>query len=328
MRIQVIGHATEKDPPLKMRWHWLPLYFEKFGHEVDHILKQDWKYFYFRYLKFKPDVLISVGPIAFIPSLLKTLKLIRVPHIYDWTDDIVDINGSEHGITKMALYEYFAVEHADYITTPSIFKYERCKLWAKKVFYVPHGVDESFDEKEPANLNGKIKVLYAGEQSERKRVDKLIEAVKDTDCELYLFGKTNEEFKNNASSNVHFMGLIPQNELPGYLKAADILVLTADDDCTLKMFEYLKAGKLILGIRGRLNYVLTHRENAYLTDDLGKGLRELLANDELKLNLTGNVKKIHVNTWEGIANIYMKTLEQIMEDYHGQGRANWRGEMG
>jgi len=299
-----------------MRWHWLPLYFEKAGHEVDHVLKQDWKYFYFRYLKFKPDVLISVGPIAFIPSLLKKLKLIRVSHIHDWTDDNVDINGKEHGITRMALYEYFTIENADYITTPSIFKFERCKLWDKKVSYIPHGVDENFDKKEPVNLDGETKVLYAGEQSERKRVDKLIEAVKNVDCDLYLLGKTNEEFKKEASPNVHFMGLIPQNDLPDYLKAADILVLTADDDCTLKMFEYIKAGKAILGIRGRLNYVLTHLENAYLTDDLGKSLRELIDNKDQRLKLARNMKKIRVYAWGEIADIYIKTLEQIKGDYY------------
>jgi len=310
MRIQIISHATERNPTLKMRWHWLPLYFEKAGHEVDHVLKQDWKYFYFRYLKFKPDVLISVGPIAFLPSLLEKLKLIRAPHVHDWTDDNVDINGKEHGITKMALYEYFTIENADYITTPSIFKYERCKLWDKKVVYIPHGIDEDFNKKEPVNLDGDIKVMYAGEQSTRKRVDKLIDAVRDVNCDLYLLGKTNNDFKKNAPPNVHFMGLIPQKDLPSYLKAADILVLTMDNDSCLKMFEYIKAGKTILGIRGKSNYFLTHMENAYLTDDLAEGIKKLMNDEDLRRRLGGNSAKIAVKTWREIAEDYLKFLDK------------------
>lgn len=253
MRIQIIAHNTEKNPA--------------------------WKYFYLRYLKFKPDVLISVGPIAFVPTLLKKLKLIR---------------------------------NADFITTPCISKMERCEVLGKKAFYIPHGVSADFDEKKPINLEGNIKVLYAGEQSKVKRVDKLIKDVKDINCDLYLLGKINEKFKEIAPENVHFMGIVKHSELPSYLKAADILVLTADDDCTLKMFEYVKAGKTILGIRGRLNYFLTHLENAYLTDDLAKGLKELINNEELRSQLANNVKKIKIYTWEEIAREYIKFLDNIV----------------
>ncbi len=316
MRIQIISHNKEKDSDtgFRMRWHWLPSFFEEAGHRVDHVLRQDWKYFYFRYLKFKPDVLISVGPIAIMPSILKKMHLIRVPHIHDWTDDYVDINGREDGITRMALYEYFTVENADHITTPSVFKKERCDLWDKPVLYIPHGVAPDFDQKEPATLGGNIKILYGGEQSKRKRVDKLIAAVRDIDCELYLFGNTNEEFKKNAPENVYFMGMVNYKEWPCYLKAADILVLTADDDCTLKMFEYIRAGKTILGLRGRVNYVLTHRENAYLTEDLAKGLKELIENEYLRNQLANNVKNIKINTWKEIAGEYMKFLERVVSD--------------
>jgi glycosyltransferase involved in cell wall biosynthesis len=319
MRIQIISHNKEKDSDsgFRMRWHWLPFFFEESGHEVDHVLKQDWKSFYFRYLKFKPDIVISVGPIAIMPSFLKKMRLMRAPHIHDWTDDYVDVNGKTNGLAKMALYEYFTVENADYITTPSIFKKERCELWEKPVFYIPHGVDPDFDEKEPAKLDGRTKIFYGGEQSKRKRVDRLIGAVKDIDCELYLFGKTNEEFKMNASPNVHFMGHVNYTEFPRYLKAADILVLTADDDCTLKMFEYIKTGKTILGIRGRVNYVLTHRENAYLTDDLAKGLKELIEHEELRNQLANNVRTIKIYTWKEVATQYMKFLERVVNDKHG-----------
>jgi glycosyltransferase involved in cell wall biosynthesis len=63
--------------------------------------------------------------------------------------------------------------------------------------------------------------------------------------------------------------------------------------------------------------VLTHLENAYLTDDLRKGLKALIENEELRLKLAGNVRKLQVYTWEEVAGIYIRILEQIMDDYHG-----------
>lgn len=312
MKIQIIGHATEKDPKIKMRWHWLPLYFVKLGHEIDHVLKQDWKYFYLRYLRFKPDVLIAVGPVAFLPTLLKKVHLIRCPLVYDWTDDNVDINGKEYGLTKMALYEFFAIEYADCITTPSRFNYERCKLWQKDAYYIPHGVGEDFDNTKPIHFDGdKLKVFYGGELSKRKRVDKLVEAVRGKDCELYLFGKLSKDFMVNAPSNVTYMGSVDQEILPRVLKSMDILVLTSDDDSTLKMYEYLRAGRPILGLRGKLNYFLIHLENAYLTDDLSKGLDVLINKPELRTQLVEGVKKVQIDTWEEVTKEYLNVLERI-----------------
>lgn len=314
MKIQIISHNEEVDPPIKMRWHWLPLYFAKLGHEVDHIFKQDWKLFYLRYLKFKPDILISVGPIAFIPALFKKLHLIRCPLVYDWTDDNVDINGKEYGLTKMALYEFFAIDHADCVTTPSRFSYERCKLWQKDAYYIPHGVGD-FGKVEPIYFdNGKVKVFYGGELSRRKRVDKLVEAVRGKDCDLYLFGKLDKDFMINAPSNVTYMGSVDQDVLPRILKAMDILILTSDDDSTLKMFEYLRASKPILGIRGKLNYFLTHMENAYLTDDLSKGLDVLINNSELRGKLAEGAKKVQIDTWEEVAEEYLSVLEKVKKE--------------
>ena len=312
MKIQIIGHATEYDPEIKMRWHQLPLYFGMLGCEVDHVLKQDWKRFYQRYLKFKPDILIAVGSVAFLPTMLKKLRLIRCPLVYDWTDDNVDINGKEHGLTKMALFEYFAIAHADCITTPSRFNYERCNLWGKEVYYIPHGVSEDFDRIKPICFgdDGKLKVFYGGELSNRKRVNKLVEAVDGKDCRLYLFGKVSKDFLGGKYPNGAYMGSVGQKLLLAFLKTMDILVLTADDDSTLKMFEYLKAGKPILGLRGKLNYVLTHLENAYLTDELSEGLDALINNPELRTKLAEGAKKTQIDTWKEVAEKYLNVLER------------------
>jgi len=320
--------TEEQLSKFKGRFQQMAALLPKFGCEVDHLLKKDLKRVYLRYLKFRPDVVVSVSEAGPLPAFFKKLRFMNVPHVHDWIDDYLDVNAKDYGISFIAFCQFFTVANADFIITPSIHRKVRCELWGKKVFYVPQGVDAGFDAKEPANLEGNIKVVYSGEQSERKRVDKLIKAVDGLDCTLYLFGETNEKFRMNAPPNVHFMGFVSQSELPRYLKAADILAISADDDCTLKMYEYIKAGRAILGIRGKLNYVLTHLENAYLADDLSQGLRELINNAELRNRLAQNVQRFKVYTWDEAARMYLDALTQGLEEYHASSRRDRRRKMG
>lgn len=330
MRIQILDLINTQQDLLKYWWRvgLLADLLHDLDCDVDHLLKKDLKKVYLRYLKFRPDVVISVSEIGPFPILLKKLRLIRAPHVHDWTDDYTDINGKDYGVAFIAFCEYFTVANADFIITPSVYRKERCELWGKRVFYIPHGVDADFDSKEPASLSGNIKVVYAGEQSTKKNVDKLIAAVRGLDCDLYLLGETNNEFIAKAPPNVHFMGFVDRSQIPSYLKAADILALTPDDDSTLKMFEYIKAGSAILGTRGKIGYVLTHLENAYLTDDLARGLRELISNPSLRDKLAQQVRKIRVYTWNEVAHMLLDALSQAVEEYHASDWRNRQRKMG
>lgn len=309
MRIFVITHAREYEPEIKMRWHRLPLLFKKYGHKVEHVLKKDWKWFYLKYLKFKPDVVITSGLIGSLPCILKKLHLINAPIIHDWTDNYTEVMGKIYGIDRVAFLEHFIIKNSDYITTPSKSAIRKCEIFGKKAYYIPHGVDLNFDVK-PAKLKGKVKVVYIGSVSEYKLVHKLLESADGLNCDIYIFGKVEIDTKN-IPKNVHFMGLIKHKDVPKYLKSADILVITANDDSCLKMFEYIKAGKCILGLKGRINYFLTHMENAYLTDNLKEGLNVLIKNPLLRNRLAENVKKIKVKSWEEIGKMYLEFLKNI-----------------
>jgi glycosyltransferase involved in cell wall biosynthesis len=315
MKIQIIAHNREINPQFAhMRWDRLPLLFEKSGHEVDHVLVKDWKRFYFRYLKFRPDVLISAGIIGSLPVFLKKIKLIRAPVVHDWTDDYTDVMGKTYGIDRIAFLEHFIIKNSDFITTPSRFLQKKCEIFGKRAVYIPHGVNPDFMGHKPYRLKGKIKVVYVGSQSVYKMTDKVIESARGLDCDLYLFGKTNEEFKKIAPGNVHFMGPVHHTEIPRCLMAADILILAADDDSTLKMFEYIKAGKCILGLKGRAEYFLTHGENAFLAHDLREGLKTLIENRELRNHIAAGAKKMRIHAWEEIAEMYLDFLYKIVNN--------------
>ena len=112
------------------------------------------------------------------------------------------------------------------------------------------------------------------------------------------------------------------------LKAGDILALSPDDDCTLKMFEYIKAGGAILATRGKPGYFLTHLENAYLTDDFAKGLSVLINNPDLRYRLAEEAKNIRVYSWEEVGRMWLDALKQAVEEYHAPDWRDRRRKMG
>ncbi|MBL7206325.1 MAG: glycosyltransferase family 4 protein [Candidatus Aenigmarchaeota archaeon] len=315
MKILIITHGDEYNPKAFCgRWHSLPPLFRKAGHEVRHILKKDWKKFYFKYLKFKPDIVICVGVIGAAVCFMKKLNLINVPIVNGCTDNWTEVMGRTHGIDRIAFLEHYAIKNSDFITTPSRAMEKKCELFGKKVFYIPHGIDkvfDNFDDIMPAKLPGKLKVLYVGGATKYKRITSLIESVKGLDCDVYIIGKVDIEIKD-CPPNLHFVGQVDHKNIPQYLKAADILVLTPNDDSTLKMFEYIRAGKCILAVKGRVGYFLDHMENAYLTYDLREGLEKLIKDENLRERLAKNMRKIKIRSWEDVAKEYLEFLENVV----------------
>ena len=171
--------------------------FREAGNEVRIITKKNFWKFYFEYLRFKPDIVVSTGVIAFIPSLFKKIGLLRKPLIHMWDDYYGEAMGKKWG-SWPAYFEMFSILNADYITTVSRYNETKAKNLGKKVIYIPHGVQEKI-KKTAVNLTGKVKIVYIGEQSEIKQTDKMILAANESDCDLYLFGKPNPEFQKIAS---------------------------------------------------------------------------------------------------------------------------------
>ena len=319
-KIQLLLYVDDLSCPdgKPTRFIRLPLLFRDMDVDLDIVYKKDLKFFCLRYLKFRPDVVLTVGPVpGAVAAFYKKIGLVRVPLVHDWTDDYVDMFGASHGIFRSGLLEYFTIQNSDIIVSPSKFRETRCKMINKKVKYIPHGVNAGFDKVKKRELGGKgkVKIVFAGVITRLKGTDKIAKAVNGLDCDLHLFGRINDNhfptelFK---TPNVHFHGLVNHKEMPGYIKAADILVITADDDCTLKMFDYVKAGKCILSIRGRACYFLTHGVDAYITDDLRGGLMELIKNKKLRTKLSKNVKKIKIRTWNEIAEEYINFLRGLI----------------
>jgi len=291
-------------------------FFRKSGNEVRVTTKKNWWKFYFDYLSFKPDIVVATGILGFIPCFFKKIGLLRKPIVHMWDDYYGEQMGKKWGALPSYL-EMFAILNSDYVTTMSKYNESKAQIMGKKVFFIPHGVQEKIKQTE-IKLSGKVKIVYIGDQSRYKQTDKMIKSVNGLDCDLYLFGKPSSEFQELAKNmkNVHFMGFIPPEEIPSVLKQADILINPSDQDSSFKFFEYISIGKPILAFQGRPGYLLKHKENAYLTTDLTEGIKTMVKDKKLRAEIEKGAKKLKDNitlTWEQVARKHLELYKRILK---------------
>jgi len=317
MKVMFVSNNPKyKYDEIQTGWNLLPSLFVKKRLKVLGIGKYELYKFYFKYLKFKPDLIVAEWvPAACIPILFKKLGFVKCPVVLNWGDYYAEMMTCfPKKLVKMM--EDFSVRNADYITTVSKFNEERAKKLGKVVFYIPHGF---FGHKKKTKMNldklktkkNNLKIVYLGEQSKWKKVDKMINAVEGLDCDLFLIGKPNSEFRKIAGKNVHFIGYVDRLEVWSLLKQADILVNPSNQDCNYKLFEYIAVGKPILAYDGLPKYIFTHKKTAYLTKNFRAGLAELMNNKRLRKRLEKNVKKIKTFTWEEIADKYIRLFKKL-----------------
>jgi len=312
-----LNPSYKYDQPKKSGWNLLPSLFTQKGIKVLGIGKYDLHKFYFKYLKFNPDIIIvEWPPSCFFVPFLKKFKLIKKPIILNWGDYYTEMM-TNYPKFIVRFMENYAVKNVDYITTVSKKNEKIAKKIEKKVSYIPHGYFKT-TKKTSINLDKlktnkkNLKVIYLGEQTKWKKVDQIINAVKGLDCDLFLFGIPNSEFQKIAGKNVHFMGYLPELEVRTVLKQADILVNTSNQDCNYKFFEYISVKKPILAYDGFPRNILTHKETAFLTKDFREGLIELIENKKLREKLKRNIKNIKVFSWDEITKKYIDVFEKLI----------------
>jgi len=206
---------------------------------------------------------------------------------------------------------------------------------AKRIIVVPNGVDlEKFQiakskfqiREELALPQDKKIVLYAGHLYEWKGVQTLAEASQHLpeDIKVYFVGGTErdvEKFKTkNLKLKINVVGYRSHDEIPLWLKAADVLVLpdSAKGDplkygaSPLKMFEYMASKRPIVAsdlssiteVLGKDNAVLVKPDNPEL---LAQGINEILQNPQLSDKISERAfQDVQNHAWE-------KRAQKILE---------------
>jgi hypothetical protein len=289
--------------------------------ELIDVGKKDLLRFYLKYLKFKPDIIITTWvPAAFIPIFFKKIGLIKCPIVHRWEDYYAEsMKNYPHFIVNFM--ENFTAKNADYIITVLKTLQERAEKMGKPVFLLPYG-STGGDKKTKIDLeslksnNHNLKVIYSGEINlPYKRVDKIIDAAIGEKCDLFLFGEEpKEEFKKiiSENKNIHYCGYVDSQEIFEILKQGDILVNTANHDISMKFLDYIRAGKPILALNDRPAKTFRHKETAFLTNNFKEGLKKLIHNKSLREKIIKNMKSIKIYSWDEVADIHIALYKKII----------------
>ena len=126
-----------------------------------------------------------------------------------------------------------------------------------------------------------------------------------------MVGPIHEPTRARAPANVHFVGPVPAGEVHAVLSEADLLINCTDQDADAKNGEYIFAGKPLLVYRGRgmQEGIFTHLHDAYITDDVKAGLRELMGNPELCERLGRNIGRLPVVDFDDRADRMLEIIE-------------------
>jgi glycosyltransferase involved in cell wall biosynthesis len=212
--------------------------------------------------------------------------------------------------------------------------YSRLGMPAGAICVAPDGVDarrlcQNLDRREARKALqiplDKTLVCYTGHLFEWKGVHVLIESGRylPDGYWIYIVGGTDSDrtalqhyIETRQVKNVVLVGYVPYTEVPGYLAAADVLVLpntsqqriSREYTSPLKLFEYMGARRpIVASDLPSIREVLCHEEHAFLvpSDDpvrLSEGILRITQDVDLAQRLVENAYAEAQNyTWENRA---------------------------
>ena len=201
---------------------------------------------------------------------------------------------------------------------------------SEKILVAPNGVDIKEFDVQCSKLEARRKlnlpqdkkiVLYTGHLYEWKGAQTLAEASQylPENAEVYFVGGTKEDIERfkiqNSRFEIQIIGHRPRQEIPFWLKAADILVLPdlAVKDILkygaspMKMFEYMASKKPIIASDLPTIREILNEKNAILIKpdnpkELAKGIKEILENPELSAKISNQAfQDVQQHTWQNRA---------------------------
>lgn len=156
--------------------------------------------------------------------------------------------------------------------------------------------------------------IYVGGLEPIYHIQELLTAMSDLpDWSLIVLGEGSlrgmvEELDANQE-NIHYLGLVPHENIPGYLNMADVGVSLADDSHTLKILEYGAAGLSVVQARGLAEE--RFRERVKYTDPDPESIADAIERAGERENVEQLQSFISEFDWKRIAGDYADALKSI-----------------
>ena len=266
------------------------------------------------------DIFIFEAPTKGFNKFLALAKLKRCKTVYEnidnWETSLGSILFDRETLKNMIRECDMIVATAKKLVEQTQKYIEEYSSIKKEVHYLANAVDdELFDSRKsyemPNDLvKGKKTLLYYGSLwGEWFDWNLISQLAKNPEISINLIGDNSNisEKKSSMPSNVHFLGIKKQTDLPSYLKYSDYAILPfkpgviSDYVSPLKIFEYIAMGKAVLTTKlpDLKNY-----PNLYASNDIKDWLNKI--NESTKIEEYSAF--VNQNNWYNRCSIILDTL--------------------
>lgn len=278
---------------------------------------------------FEPtDVVIGTSSLGAIVGAWR--KLVRgTPLLVDHIDPIQQIRRDHGRIETFAasLGQRIAFRVADHVLVIYDSEVERVSRHATSYSTTNLGVDyDAFAEPAPDIVNaarevldgkigtGRRRAIYVGGLEPIYNLDVVIAAMESLpNWNLVILGdgSQRELISNSGIENVHYLGTVPHETVPGYLHECDVGVCLTRDPNTLKVLEYGAAGLPVLKAAGPAEEVYGDMVTCtrVTPEAVAEGLESALGTS------TGALQSYVLQySWDAITDDYEAALDAIMTE--------------
>ena len=279
MKILIVTHDKEhyRDRSRRMRWSWLPYYFERLGHEVEYITKQRWPWYPLIYVRFRPDTVIGVGKTGALITALHHKLRPRARFVFD-------LNDHPHFYRSEQRMQFLIKNH-DIVTTPSHHYHQR---------YRCHALVMNGSNFTPKKAKKAYDIIYIGQTHSIYNISAVQEACKASGISLRV------------------ISTLSLAETEQEIAKAALCLYPLSWDASAKMTDYAAMGKAVVAIRPNLAEEISYP--AHYTLDVITGIKSMLHDNGQRKALEKQARAWflrHAGTWERQAERYLAAVGAI-----------------